>query len=610
PMISFYHWYNIFGYFDGGNVKLSTDGGGTWTVISPIGGYDDEGGSACNGESVFCYVHDWWEEVTFDLTPYSITEGQLFQIRWHMMSSTVVGDYPGWYVDDMSGVGMEPFLAEHDVGVHEILAPEELVDAGDVYPQVVVKNVGANEETFPVIFQIWGANKQDYTCTESVTLASGLMDTVDFTDPFAATGGSYTTLAYTALAEDEDPSNDSIWGEFSVVEWSEDLEEDDGGFEAILDDGFIGWQWGIPTNPEGPANAHSGENVWATNLAGDYDDDADFSLIRKFIALSDNPILYFWHWYDTENKWDGGNVKLSTDDGGSWTVISPMGGYDAVGYSACDYESLFTGHNQGFWELEGFYLSDYVGSGDLFLLNWHFRSDGSAGYYPGWHLDDFAGVGVEAFVPSHDVGIADIVAPVDVVEDGDIVAPEVVVENYGPVMDTFDVTLMIDPSFECNGDRQVYEEFQTVIVDAEATLDVVFPDWTALAGSYDVTAYTALASDTFYNNDTLTQGCIVASWIEDFEDGIWPPVGWAGYELGDPAGWEQLEDDAYSGVYCAYHDYWSGSPDDWLVTSAYSVGENAHLYFYQMDNWSGDYVYHGIWVSSGSGVPDADYSEL
>ncbi|MCK4255989.1 choice-of-anchor J domain-containing protein, partial [candidate division WOR-3 bacterium] len=234
----------------------------------------------------------------------------------------------------------------------------------------------------------------------------------------------------------------------------------------------------------------------------------------------------------------------------------------------------------------------------------------SVGGYPGWHLDDFAGVGVEAFVPSHDVGIADIVAPVDVVEDGDIVAPEVVVENYGPVMDTFDVTLMIDPSFECNGDRQVYEEVQTVIVDGETTLNLVFSDWTAVAGSYDVTAYTTLASDTFYNNDTLTEGCIVASWIEDFEDGVWPPVGWAGYELGDPAGWEQLEDDAYSGVYCAYHDYWSGSPDDWLVTSAYSVGENAHLYFYQMDNWSGDYVYHGIWVSSGSGVPDADYSEL
>ena len=529
------------------------------------------------------------------------------------------GDFADhWYIDYIMGTGISVIVPDHDVGVHEILAPEELVDAGDVYPQVVVKNVGANEETFPVTFQIWGA-KQDYTCTETVTLASGLMDTVDFTDPFAATGGSYTTLAYTALAEDENPSNDSIWGEFSVVEWSEDLEEDDGGFEAILDDGFIGWQWGIPTNPEGPANAHSGENVWATNLAGDYDDDADFSLIRKFIALSDNPILYFWHWYDTENKWDGGNVKLSTDDGGSWTVISPMGGYDNVGYSACDYESLFTGRNQGFWELEGFYLSDYVGSGDLFLLNWHFRSDGSAGYYPGWHLDDFAGVGVEAFVPSHDVGVADIVVPVGVVGDGDIVAPEVVVENFGPVTDTFDVTFIIDPSFECNGDRQVYEEVQTVIVDAEATLDVVFPDWTALAGSYDVTAYTILASDTFYNNDTLTEGCIVASWIEDFEDGVWHAPGWADYQLGDANnGWQQFYSGASSshgdpiGDYGAWHndDNVSDNCDDWLVTPAYQVGDDAHIYFYQKNYFGSSYEYHGLWVSEGSGVPDDDFEEI
>jgi len=52
--------------------------------------------------------------------------------------------------------------------------------------------------------------------------------------------------------------------------------------------------------------------------------------------------LVFWHWYDFEHDgnaapnganatlWDGGNVKISTDGGETWSVIRPEGGYNGT----------------------------------------------------------------------------------------------------------------------------------------------------------------------------------------------------------------------------------------------------------------------------------------
>jgi len=42
---------------------------------------------------------------------------------------------------------------------------------------------------------------------------------------------------------------------------------------------------------------------------------------------SDEAQLIFYHWYDIENYFDGGNVKISLDEGASWELITPEGGY-------------------------------------------------------------------------------------------------------------------------------------------------------------------------------------------------------------------------------------------------------------------------------------------
>jgi len=91
---------------------------------------------------------------------------------------------------------------------------------------------------------------------------------------------------------------------------------------------------------------------------------------------------------------------------------------------------------------------------------------------------------------------------------------------------------------------------------------------------------------------------------EDFE-GAWLPAGWAVYDMNENGdSWFQDNTrarDTYSAAM-----FWSlDTEEDWLVLPPYSVpASGATLSFWQNGNWTGDYVYHGLWVSAGSGDPD------
>ncbi len=167
------------------------------------------------------------------------------------------------------------------------------------------------------------------------------------------------------------------------------FEDNNGGFTS---NDPAGWQWGIPSN--GPSNAYSGDKLWGTVLANNYPNGANFTLDSPeyYLITSFNPILFFWHWYDIENGYDGGNVKVSADGGTTWSVITPLAGYTGTANSANPLypEEIFCGTSPG-WEYEEFDLSSYAGQNLIF--RWHFGSDSSV-TYPGWFIDD---VGITGF---------------------------------------------------------------------------------------------------------------------------------------------------------------------------------------------------------------------
>ncbi|MBS4015641.1 MAG: T9SS type A sorting domain-containing protein [Candidatus Latescibacteria bacterium] len=175
-----------------------------------------------------------------------------------------------------------------------------------------------------------------------------------------------------------------------------DLEDNNGYFTA---DPLTGaWQWGVPTS--GPNNAYSGVRVWATVLGGNYANSANWKLTSEpYIATIDNPQLRFWHWYDMElsstypgRAYDGGNLKISANNGATWNLIRPVNGYNGLGYtttSGIANESCYSGV-QNTWTEAVFNLP--ILTGQQFLIRWHFGSD-AAVQRAGWYLDDITGIG-------------------------------------------------------------------------------------------------------------------------------------------------------------------------------------------------------------------------
>ena len=163
------------------------------------------------------------------------------------------------------------------------------------------------------------------------------------------------------------------------------FENNDGEFVAS----DPGWEWGIPSS--GPGSAYSGANVWATNLDGNYADNSQFFLDSPVINLKNFPRakLEFYHFYDFESDvgkyWDGGNVKVSEDNGQNWSLLTPALRYPCDNISALDEPGY--GARSDDWVYAEFDLSPYLGK--EIRIRFHFGSDDQINR-AGWYVDDIA----------------------------------------------------------------------------------------------------------------------------------------------------------------------------------------------------------------------------
>lgn len=97
-------------------------------------------------------------------------------------------------------------------------------------------------------------------------------------------------------------------------------------------------------------------------------------------------------------------------------------------------------------------------------------------------------------LPPHDLSTVDILSPPEVSRAGEIIAPRALVRNRGAAVERyFDVRFRIPPLY----DRAVTVES----LASNSSLEITFPDWTAVAGSYTASCSTQLASDSRPEND-------------------------------------------------------------------------------------------------------------
>ncbi len=153
------------------------------------------------------------------------------------------------------------------------------------------------------------------------------------------------------------------------------------------------WQWGAPSS--GPGIAFSGENLWGTNLSGNYKNNSNSKLDSPPINLKavSQARLTFWQWYKMEYSentfWDGGNVEIAVDDS-DFVLIYPQDGYDGTINNAAnvlDKQPVFGGPetNGDHWQKEVFDLTPFVRHS--VKIRFHFGSD-SYVTAPGWYIDN------------------------------------------------------------------------------------------------------------------------------------------------------------------------------------------------------------------------------
>jgi len=152
----------------------------------------------------------------------------------------------------------------------------------------------------------------------------------------------------------------------------------------------FGDQWHVDTY-----RSHSTTHSWKFGGVGaaGYGDSSDGVLVSKSLCLGADGEMTFWHWMDAEEEsatlaWDCGLVEISIDDGGTWDVLHPVGGYshekndnnaNPLPEGTPCWSGTFT------WRQETFDLTSY--EDEKVQMRFHFASDGAV-TEEGWYVDD------------------------------------------------------------------------------------------------------------------------------------------------------------------------------------------------------------------------------
>lgn len=147
------------------------------------------------------------------------------------------------------------------------------------------------------------------------------------------------------------------------------------GYEQDFESVAVGWtsfgvknSWELGVPASGPGNAASGENVYATNLDGDYENSANMNLLMPPIDLPEEgpAFLQFKQWHELETRYDYGHVFVSTDQE-NWTQALRVNG-------------VTTGWIDGQVDLSAY-------AGQRIYIQFNVTTDGSV-VKDGWYIDD------------------------------------------------------------------------------------------------------------------------------------------------------------------------------------------------------------------------------
>ncbi|GEM_PF-511897 len=248
---------------------------------------------------------------------------------------------------------------------------------------------------------VWGTVKMtdSSSAANSIVYCRGARDTVDRSGRFQfnnLSAGAISVFAWkpgfrTARCDTILLNGDSLHINLKMSQgtnvFSTDFEDGNAGFTANGE-----WQWG--SVDFGPDQAHSGQRCWATNLDGNYPVGIHLASLQTPVLPIQGlimPQVQFYQWYQIEDGYDGGNLKISTDAGKTWHLLEPEAGYpllsipDTYG-NPLSLQPAFSGKTYT-WQKVIFNLETYK-SVPLIQLRFDLGTDQQK-EAAGWYIDDF-----------------------------------------------------------------------------------------------------------------------------------------------------------------------------------------------------------------------------
>jgi hypothetical protein len=357
--------------FDGGNVKVSTDGGSTWQVMNPtIGTYtgtlDASSGNPLAGEPAFGGYGYGWRLAEFDL-PGAESVTVRFEFGTDSGNTRAARAFAGWYLDDIrittnalqdtdppSTTAEPPASAVASVQAIEPTVQIELADA-----------TGVTDVLLDYEYQSDAGTLRMEMMPGSTTLfETGL--------GFATAPEPGDVVTYRIRASD--PLGNAVelpTGGASEYRLEYRLVDQQDVLEGVVSSGAFssdGAEWRVPAGADAPRL--SALNTRPVDLPDNVD--------RQFLELA--------HAYRLVDA-TAANVKISTDRGGHWQVLDPDSGYDGQaplddGHPMAG-EASFSGIAEQV-RIERFDLSAFAGQQVLIRFDFGDESDGSTGDY--WQI--------------------------------------------------------------------------------------------------------------------------------------------------------------------------------------------------------------------------------
>lgn len=324
----FWHWYDFehnglaepsvnnrsAGIWDGGNVKVSVDGGSTWTVAEPEGGYSglisNRFGNQLGDQAAFGgYSYGWRREIV------PLPSAEDVRVRFDFGSDDENRDqslfFAGWYIDDISITTVYP---EDAAAPTARALPEPrtvLIPGQEDTPRI---SVFVSDDT-----GIEAVLSQYRIITESGTQMGSIRLPMSTTDREVYAGSVVPPqsfepgdrIEYSIMVRDFD-ANETRYpssGETYVIDFRASQESN--ALSSVVSTGSWrrhGSTWIASGSPADPS---------VSSL-----------VLQPFSLASNGETLTFVldHRYELSGS-GGGNVKISLDDGKTWTLIAPVGGY-------------------------------------------------------------------------------------------------------------------------------------------------------------------------------------------------------------------------------------------------------------------------------------------